>query len=194
MRNQNTFDVFAKEVERLQGRAYLVTDSQEASTLISKLIVEREIRILAVSAKFLQRYKQLARTLEQPRIRLLRVEKADTERIRNELRYADAGLTTADTAIAETGSIGIFTQNETELLISALPKMHIALITSNQIVHTIHDTVQHVRRSISEGKTGVFSFISGPSRTADIELQLILGVHGPHEVHVIVLEGEIKET
>lgn len=191
MNNQTNFDIFVKAVEGLQGKAYRATSLQEASKLISNLIVDKKVRILAVSAKILARYELLVRTLEQTGVIILRVERADSQRIRNELRYVDAGLTTADTAIAETGSIGIFTENETDLLVSALPKIHIALIGSNQIVHSIHDTVQHIRRSISEGKRGVFSLISGPSRTADIELQLILGVHGPHEVHVVVLDGEI---
>lgn len=191
MNNQTNLDIFAKAVEGLQGKAYRATSLQEASKLISNLMIEREVRTLAVAAKILARYELLVRTLEQAGVTISRVERPDRQRIRNELRYVDAGLTTADTAIAETGSIGIFTENETDLLISALPKIHVVLIGSNQIVHSIHDTVQHIRHSVSEGKRGVFSFISGPSRTADIELQLILGVHGPHEVHVVVLDGEI---
>ena len=99
----------------------------------------------------------------------------------------DVGITTAQAGIAETGTLVLEAEKEHHRLVSLLPAVHIAVVRSSDIYLTIGDALQglHGEEQLSRAIT----FITGPSRTADIELTLTVGVHGPKVLHVIVLEA-----
>ena len=86
------------------------------------------------------------------------------------------GVTKAWVGLADTGSI---LEADDELLGSLLPEIHIAVLRSSDILPSLPDAISMVK-----GKNAVF--ITGPSRTADIEMTLTIGVHGPKELHVFV--------
>jgi L-lactate dehydrogenase complex protein LldG len=98
----------------------------------------------------------------------------------------DVGITTAQAGIAETGTLVLEAEKERHRLVSLLPPVHIALVKSSDIYLTIGEALQ--RLSDAEQMSRAITFITGPSRTADIELTLTVGVHGPKELYVIVLE------
>jgi len=98
----------------------------------------------------------------------------------------DVGITTAQAGIAETGTLVLEAEKERHRLVSLLPPVHIALIRSSDIYLTIGDALQGLGGE--EQMSRAITFITGPSRTADIELTLTVGVHGPKELYVIVLE------
>ena len=100
------------------------------------------------------------------------------------------GITGAHAAVAESGSMVVISDNGRGRLASLLPPMHIAVIPADRIVQTLPDALalikaEHGDKLFSDHSN--LAIISGPSRTADIELSLTLGVHGPKEVHVIVI-------
>ncbi len=99
----------------------------------------------------------------------------------------DVGITTAQAAIAETGTLVLDAAKEHHRLASLVPPIHIAIIDAASIFHTLGEALAFIHRKgdISPAVT----FITGPSRTADIELTLAIGVHGPQELYVIVNEG-----
>jgi L-lactate utilization protein LutC len=95
----------------------------------------------------------------------------------------DAGISTAQAAIAETGTLVLDSACERHRLVSLVPPVHIAIVNASAIVETIGDALTLLQqKEISPAIT----FITGPSRTADIELTLAIGVHGPQELYVIV--------
>ena len=95
----------------------------------------------------------------------------------------DVGITTAQVAIAETGTLVLDSACEKHRLVSLVPPVHIAIINASAIVETLGDALTLLQeKEISPAIT----FITGPSRTADIELTLTIGVHGPQELYVIV--------
>ena len=96
----------------------------------------------------------------------------------------DVGITTAQAAIAETGTLVLDSTYERHRLVSLVPPVHIAIINASSIRETLSDVLALLRKDqeISPSVT----FITGPSRTADIELTLAIGVHGPQELYVIV--------
>jgi L-lactate dehydrogenase complex protein LldG len=98
----------------------------------------------------------------------------------------DVGITMAQTGIAETGTLVLEAEKERHRLVSLLPPVHIALVRSRDIHLTIGDALEQLRDE--EQMSRAITFITGPSRTADIELTLTVGVHGPKELYVIVLE------
>jgi L-lactate dehydrogenase complex protein LldG len=101
---------------------------------------------------------------------------------------ARVGLTGADAAVASTATLVVTTAPGKGRLATILPPVHIAVITLDQIVARLEDWVA-LQRADDLGairQAGNFCLISGPSRTGDIEMQLVLGVHGPGRVQVVV--------
>ncbi len=104
------------------------------------------------------------------------------------IQAAQAGLTGADAAIAATGSMVVSTGKGKGRLPTVLPPVHIAVITKDQIVARMEDWVA-LQRAQGSGKfwdSANICFISGPSKTADIEMELIYGAHGPGIVQIVV--------
>ena len=101
---------------------------------------------------------------------------------------AQVGLTGADAAAATTGTLIFSTAPGKGRIPTVLAPVHIAVITFDQIVPRIESWIAAQRQNgLQAFRAGAnFCFITGPSRTGDIEMELILGVHGPGQVEVIV--------
>jgi L-lactate dehydrogenase complex protein LldG len=95
-----------------------------------------------------------------------------------------AGITGAAAAIAETGTLVIPSGKGQSLSTSLTPDIHIAVINSSQIVSSLEETMQI--KTVREASATVL--ITGPSRTADIEMSLTIGAHGPKELVVYIIE------
>lgn len=107
-----------------------------------------------------------------------------------DLASADVGVTRAVAGIAETGSIVVAGNESVPRLSSMLPLIHIALLESSALVPSLDEAGEYLRR-VSLAPRGeqlrYVSFVSGPSRTSDVEKTLTVGVHGPGQLHVILL-------
>jgi L-lactate dehydrogenase complex protein LldG len=101
---------------------------------------------------------------------------------RDQLLAADAGLTAAQWGIAETGTIVLDAGRERSRLPSLLPPLHVALLPSSRVLATLGELLKTLARPLAHAVT----FVTGPSRTADIELQLVVGVHGPRALRVLL--------
>lgn len=102
---------------------------------------------------------------------------------------ADAvGVTGCFCAIAETGTLMLLSGPDTPATVSLLPETHIAVLRQSRIVAGMEDAWNLARRESGQLPRAV-NFISGPSRTGDIEQTIVLGAHGPYRVHVIVAGG-----
>jgi len=104
---------------------------------------------------------------------------------------ADLGVTAVDYAVADTGSLVLCSRPGQERLVSLLPPIHVALLPPSVLVSGLEALPPLLRRDL-EGPGGASNivFITGPSRTADIELSLTQGVHGPKALHVIAWDEE----
>jgi len=98
------------------------------------------------------------------------------------------GITGSFCAIAETGTLMMLSGPQTPSAASLLPETHVAIVEKNRIVPGMEEAWQLMRIELGQAPRAV-NFISGPSRTADIEQTVTLGAHGPYRVH-IVLVGE----
>lgn len=108
---------------------------------------------------------------------------------------ADAvGLTPCFAAIAETGTLMLISGADTPTTLNFLPDTHIVLVHSDQVVATYEDGWGRLR-GLGEGEGGgpqlprSVNFITGPSRTGDIEQRIVLGAHGPRRLHIVLLES-----
>jgi L-lactate dehydrogenase complex protein LldG len=96
----------------------------------------------------------------------------------------DAGITDVDYAVAETGSLVIRHRPEHGRLISLVPFVHVAVVEPRSF---LPDLIDLFERLAKEGIGGGVTMISGPSKTADIEMNVVTGVHGPNVVRAFVL-------
>ncbi len=97
------------------------------------------------------------------------------------------GVTGCFCAVAETGTLMLLSGAETFASAALLPETHIAIVPISRIVGTIEDAFALAKKERGELPRAT-NFISGPSRTGDIEQTIVLGAHGPYRVHVIIVK------
>ncbi len=112
----------------------------------------------------------------------------DAARIREAASRVDAGITGAEYALAETGTLVLLAGPAEPRLISLLPPIHIAVVPVARLLANLDELLTKVPDPAAQ--TSAMVLITGPSRTADIEQILIRGVHGPGEVHVVLVDSE----
>lgn len=113
--------------------------------------------------------------------------------VKQKLAQADLGITGANYAVAETGPLVLSAGEGQGRAVSALPPVHVAVIKAENLVSSMGELLP-----LASGSQGgdiptmesCLYFITGPSRTGDIELALTIGVHGPGELHIILLGAE----
>jgi L-lactate dehydrogenase complex protein LldG len=96
------------------------------------------------------------------------------------------GVTGVFSAIAETGTLMLCSGRETPATVSLLPETHVALVPVARVVPFMEDAWELARAELGRLPRAV-NFVSGPSRTADIEQTIVLGAHGPYRVHIILV-------
>ncbi|MEE9280150.1 MAG: LUD domain-containing protein [Myxococcota bacterium] len=100
---------------------------------------------------------------------------------------ADAGLTEADFGIAESGTLALLHRPGQARGISLLPLVHVAILRASDLVPDLGALFRKLE-SDDRHPASTLTFITGPSRTGDIEFVLTKGIHGPGEVHIVLLE------
>ena len=113
--------------------------------------------------------------------------------LRQKFIDATVGISGANMAIAETGTIVLVTNEGNADLTTTLPPVHIALFGIDKVVASLDDAVAVLRMLPRSGTgqvmTSYVNWITGPSRSADIEQSLTIGVHGPREMHCVILDN-----
>lgn len=107
--------------------------------------------------------------------------------LRDHLAGIDIGFTVADFGIAETGSLVLDSSSEAIRLATMISEIHIALLPMSKIFETAYDLEDRLQ-DLMAAVPNYTAFITGASRTADIERVLALGVHGPLELHILLWE------
>jgi L-lactate dehydrogenase complex protein LldG len=99
------------------------------------------------------------------------------------------GITGCFCAVAETGTLMLCGSPESPATVSLLPETHIAIVSASRIVPGMEEGWALARTELGQLPRAI-NFISGPSRTGDIEQTIVLGAHGPYRVHLILLTTE----
>ena len=111
------------------------------------------------------------------------------EELRDRAARADIGITGVDYAIAETGSCVIIPRAGVSRAVSLLPPVHIAVVEAGHVLPSLDELFTLRRSDFLNGTMGSYmNIITGPSRSADIEYTIVKGVHGPGEVHLVLLD------
>ncbi|MBI5964396.1 MAG: LUD domain-containing protein [Chloroflexi bacterium] len=157
----NKVEQFAQELTALSGHVTLTKNPTQS-------IIE------FLDARGINKIHLEPNTLDESLLR-----KADIEFTNTPDDQILVGVTNAICGLADTGSV---LEADGALLASLLPEVHIAVLKSSAILSSLSDAIKFVKDKSAA------VFISGPSRTADIEMTLTIGVHGPKEIHVFVVE------
>jgi L-lactate dehydrogenase complex protein LldG len=99
---------------------------------------------------------------------------------------ADVGITSADYALADTGTLVMIASPAEARMVSLVPPAHIALVPAERVLTGLDELF--ALHPLPARETSSMVLITGPSRTADIEQILVRGVHGPGEIHVVVVD------
>jgi L-lactate utilization protein LutC len=176
---------FCEQLGMAGGVAHRVPDREAAASRIIELVQARNVR------KALLGGQPLIDALGLPeRLGALEIS-ATTENAfataaecKEPFFAADIGITGVDYLVAETGSVVLLARPQTSRSVSLLPPVHIAVAEASQVLPDLFDLFE--RLPPGEMPSCV-SLITGPSKTGDIELKLVTGVHGPGEIHVVLV-------
>lgn len=181
---------FAAEVAAVGGQAFTVTNLAAAREQLRQLVVEAEARSAVCWQHELLGRLHVTELLTNAGVANLDYESLASRSL-NEQRKAllscDVGITSCDLAIAETGTLMMCSRPGQERVASLLPPVHIAVIERQQIAADLIDAFQWLASQGRGQLPSNVTFITGPSKTGDIELQLTTGVHGPGKWLVILV-------
>jgi len=180
---------FSENFEKLHGISHRVASSSEAVDTIAAICRQKQARCIALAGLPETVIAQLESACGAD-IEILK-EPYPAASLPLAIDRADIGVTGMAFAIAQSGTMVEVCDNDAVRLVSSLPATHIGLLHEADIIDSYFESSGAIREIINRhGDDVVISFISGPSRTGDIELKLTLGVHGPEEAHAIIISGE----
>ena len=190
---------FEEEFRKVAGCAYRAATAQEVEEILRRLLTTGGARTVVLS-----RNPLIAQLGLEEKLRALGMAVAVwptasggetapkvAQEFREQAFAAEVGITGVDFALAETGTLVLSSLTEGAQLASLAPPVHVALYRRSQVFGSLEEILEQlpVPRDPAQAVPGrSVVFITGSSRTADIEQILIHGVHGPREVHAILVE------
>jgi len=178
---------FQSELIRVGGRFHHATNAESVCAYIEQIAEAEAARTVICSNARLANEFGIANRLSAKGIAFIN-DPAENDIVINAAR-AEIGLTGVDYALAETGSLVLLARPGQPRSVSLLPPVHIALIRPEQIIRGFDELFELLRADFeATGVKSAVTFITGPSRTADIELTLVVGVHGPQQLHAVLID------
>lgn len=164
---------FAEEFSKLQGKFVYCANEKELAQNLNGLVEAKQWKEIFCNE---QELKQLLSA------------NGFTNFLTHSLASAEAGITTCELLVARTGTIVLSSASESGRTVSVYSPVHICIAYVDQLVYDIKDGLQQVKGKYAGQLPSLISFATGPSRTADIEKTLVVGVHGPKEVYCFLVD------
>ena len=165
---------FAEQFTRLQGKFIYCINQQELAFQLASLVKKQDWHKV-----FCLEDKLIAPVASQLADRL----------IKTDLAGCDVSITGCEYLVARTGSIILSSAQQSGRSVSVYAPIHICIAFTHQLVYDIKDALQAAKDKYGTNLPSLITLATGPSRTADIEKTLVVGVHGPKEVYVFLVEG-----
>jgi L-lactate dehydrogenase complex protein LldG len=164
---------FAEQFTKLLGKFVFCLDGAELSAQLTALAQQ-------------QGWKELYCT--EPALKEMLVKNGYNQFTTGSLAACDAGITSCELLIARTGSVVLSAAQTEGRTVSVYAPVHICIAYMHQLVYDIKEGLQLLKEKYAGQLPSLITFATGPSRTADIEKTLVVGVHGPKEVYVFLVE------
>ena len=166
---------FRESLKFVGGNFSLVYDEREAAEVLFSIISEKRAGKIAISDS----------PLVERVCALLNISAEFIENAAADVLFeSDLGVTGAQWAIAETGTLVLESERERHRLTSLVPPVHVCILEARNIRQTLGEILGVLQKNLNR----TITFVTGASRTSDIELTLAIGVHGPGELHVILID------
>ena len=165
---------FAEQFTKLHGRFVFCINQQELAFQLSSLVKKMDW--------------QKVYCLEDDLAKMVGSQLSDRI-IKTGLADCDVSVTGCECLVARTGTIVMTSAQESGRSTSVYAPVHICIAYSDQLVYDIKDALQLVKDKYNNAIPSLITFATGPSRTADIEKTLVVGVHGPKEVYLFLVES-----
>jgi L-lactate dehydrogenase complex protein LldG len=179
--NDSLLDLFKESLEAVDGHCIIAQGESGTVSALTEIIRSIQGTRLRGRRIAISDDREVERILHQTD---LEIEELATTPSSSDVFRFDVGISRVQAGIAETGTLLLDSSRERHRLVSLVPPVHIAILYESQIVRTLAEALALL--SQTEQLTSVATLVTGPSRTADIELTLAIGVHGPQELYVIV--------
>lgn len=165
---------FASEFTKLQGKFAFCFDEKDFKAQLRQLFTERQWKNIYCA-------ENLLRNIITP---------VTTEKLnQTTLKDCDVAITSCEYLVARTGSIVLSSSLAEGRTASVYAPVHICVAYTNQLVYDVKEGLQQLKEKYAQGLPSLISFATGPSRTADIEKTLVVGVHGPKEVYLFLIDN-----
>jgi L-lactate dehydrogenase complex protein LldG len=179
---------FTQEVTAQTGGLHRVKDSHSALTRLTTIFQKEKIKTVMMSND------DVVTTLDVPAWgRQNKITVLESRNFRDRTRFinavfneAEAGITGVDVAVAESGTIGFISDKDHARLISLAPIHHVAIVPIANLV-AVYEDVTKILYGKWENAPSHFTFITGPSMTADIQATMFKGMHGPAKLDVVLI-------
>jgi L-lactate dehydrogenase complex protein LldG len=188
VRDDELADRFTRELTTLGGSVHHATSAPEVAAIVARLVADQpDAKVLMWDERHLP-VPGIATALRNAGLTLLTQDPASVRSSahRQLLAGAAVGLTGADAALAQTGSLVLASGPGRGRLASLLAPIHVALVRRAALIGSLPELIAARPELVTRGAN--FVCITGPSRTADIEHVLSRGVHGPKDVHVVFVD------
>ncbi len=176
---ENLQEQFSKALENVKGEVHLVSDLDEVIKIIGEIITELNAKKIVVSDEAPLTDIHISNRF--PEVEWYNIGESNRN-LRDFCASADIGITSAEVALAETGSIVVSTGPGRSRAVSLLPPAHVVILPTSKLLPDIFTWTANRGGDIPSQVV----IISGPSKTADIEQTLVVGVHGPRRFIVIL--------
>ena len=165
---------FAEQFTQLQGKFIYCINQQELAFQLSSLVKKQNWeKVFCVEDKL------IAPVASQISDRIVQTHLAD----------CDASITGCEYLVARTGTIVMSSAQTSGRTTSVYAPIHICIAFTSQLVYDLKDALQAAKDKYGYNIPSLLTFATGPSRTADIEKTLVVGVHGPKEVYLFLVEA-----
>ena len=182
-KDSSLLDIFTNQLSQLQGETYLADSRRQAADYLFQILKEfPQHSCLGQPAPFLSEIFS-----QQAELKSFIDDKFQLNNDSISFSKYSCGITTADYLIARTGSIILTSLSAAGRRLSVLPPVHIVIAAEKQIVPSLEEAFRQLKGQSFDWSYAVL--ITGPSRTSDIEKQLVLGAHGPKRLAVIILRS-----
>lgn len=188
MNQEELIQRFTERLVEETGIVYRVADYEQAREKLKEIVKSEGLKKIMASTDEVINNLQLLSLAEKNGLQIMTAQDyQDRDSFKDAVfMEAEAGLTGADFAVAESGTLGIIHRREQARLISLAPILHIAVVPIDRLVPTYECVVERVfadKRKLPSQ----FVFITGPSMTGDIQGVLFKGMHGPRKIIVILV-------
>lgn len=165
--------LFAQHFTQLQGRFAFCENEKELASQLNMLFIKREWKAIYCKEE------ELKQNLQQAGFKAMTA---------TDIESCDASVTGCEYLVARTGSMVMSSGQESGRTVSVYAPVHICIAYTDQLVYDVEEALVSLKEEYGEQLPSMITLATGPSRTADIEKTLVVGVHGPKEVFCFLVQ------